>query len=790
MATATPATQTLAVAGLAAEAEIRVDRWGIPHLKAESESDLFFLQGFNAARDRLWQIDLWRKRGLGLLAADFGPGFLAQDHAARHFLFRGDMAAEWAAYASDAEAICTAFVSGINAFVALTEAEPARLPAEFQLFGTRPARWQAEDVVRIRTHALTRNAVSEILRANVLARSNAETDALRSRIDPPTSLDPAPGIDLADVPLEALRLFKLATAPVTFEAGRLSAGMEDAWRWTVVTDLGDIVRATSEEGSNNWVVHGTRTATGRPIVASDPHRAQAVPSLRYLVHLTAPGFDAIGAGEPSAPGISIGHNGTTAFGLTIFGTDQEDVMVYETAPGDADLYRYGDGFERIRRVQESFEIKGHPAAELTLSFTRHGPVLHEDRTKNRAIALRTVWLEPGAAAYLGSLTAMRATSVADFGAALTHWGTPSVNHVCADTAGDTAWYTAGFTPVRPNWNGLLPVPGDGSHEWQGFLPASDLPHQVNPAEGFLATANEMNLPADRAPDAPGIGYEWIEPSRAERIKAVLRADAAHSLAAAGRLQNDVVSLPALRLCRLLAAAQQVAPADGDAALAHNLFRGWDGALGAGSAPGALFELWWMKHLRPALLTAMAPDPALRALLVPGHVESLVSLLEAPNARFGTEPEAARDRLLGETLAAAVADARARLGEDPAAWRWGNLHHAMFQHAASAVPEGGERHWDVGPLPLGGSASTPMHAGYRLGDFRVITGASVRLLMDVGDWDQSLCINAPGQSGDPLSPHYGDLAPLWADGAYVPMLYSEARIAEATETLIRLIPATS
>lgn len=778
--------ETITLDGLDSPAEIRVDHWGVSHLRAASEADLFFLQGFNAARDRLWQIDLWRKRGLGQLAADFGPGYLAQDHAARHFLYRGDMAAEWAAYASGAEAICQAFAAGINAYVALTEAEPGRLPPEFALFGTRPARWQPEDVVRIRTHALTRNAASEILRANVLARSDAATDALRAAIEPPTGLDAAPGIDLGAIPLEALRLFKLATAPVTFEPARLAATLDEAWRWTEVTDLGEVVRATTEEGSNNWVVSGARTATGRPLLASDPHRAHAIPSLRYLVHLSAPGFDAIGAGEPAVPGISIGHNGSTAFGLTIFGADQEDVYVYETQAGDPERYRYADGWEAFRRIEERFAVASAPEQTLTLSFTRHGPVLHEDPVRRQAIALRSVWLEPGSAAYLGSLSAMRATSVAEFGAALTHWGTPSVNHVCADTSGTVAWYAAGFTPIRPNWNGLLPVPGDGSHEWAGFLPAEALPHVVNPAEGFFATANEMNLPADRPADAPSIGHEWIEPSRAERIKGVLRADDRHTLEAAGALQNDVQSLPAVRLCALLAALSE----DRDRAVAEPraLLAGWDGRLAADSAPAALCEVWWMKHLRPGLLEVLAPDPAVRALLLPGHVESLIGLLEQPDPRFGPDPAGARDRLLRATLARAFADLCRRLGPDPSAWRWGDLHHGYFEHAAAPIRAQSERtEWDVGPLPLGGSRSTPAHAGYRLSDFRVTAGASVRLLIDVGNWDASLCINAPGQSGDPASPHYGDLAPLWATGRYVPLLYTTERVEDATSRLIRLVP---
>jgi penicillin amidase len=785
----TASAETLRLEGLEEAASIRVDRWGIPHIQAENEKDLFFVQGFNAARDRLWQLDLWRKRGLGLLAADFGPGYLAQDHATRHFLYRGDMAAEWASYAPDAQSICTAFAAGINAYVTLCEAEPARLPPEFARFGTRPSYWQPDDVVRVRTHALTRNGASEILRANVMALADPETDLLRSKIEPPVELKVAPGISLADIPLMALRPFKLATAPVTFERERLTATLDDIWKWTEVTDLGDIVRATSEEGSNNWVVHGSRTHTGRPVLASDPHRTHAVPSLRYLVHLKAPGFDAIGTGEPTAPGISLGHNGSTAFGLTIFGADQEDVYVYETKRDEPDLYRYGDGWEAIRRIEERFEVKGFDDQVLTVSLTRHGPVLHENPAGNLAIALRSVWLSPGSSAYLGSLSVMRSQSVADFGTSLGSWGTPSVNHVCADVKGNIGWFTAGFTPVRTNWHGLLPVPGDGSHEWNGFLAPDELPRAVNPPAGFVATANEMNLPADRVSDAPSIGHEWVEGSRAARIKSVLKADPAHSTAAAMRLQTDAYSMPAARICAVLTATSQRHEMTAVQRKAVALLSGWDFVLGADSGAAALFEVWWMKHLRPAIFSFFVPDPAVRALLIPGDVDTLLELLEAPDAQLDPGPTTARDEMLLRTLAAAFEDCTARLGPEPATWAWGRLHQAVFEHAASRVASSDMADaWNVGPLPMGGSRSTPMHAGYRMSDFRVIAGASVRLVMDVGEWDKSFCINTPGQSGDPRSPHYADLAEGWSQGRYVPLLYSDNRIAQETTHSICLLPA--
>ncbi|WP_244493697.1 penicillin acylase family protein [Aureimonas sp. AU4] len=774
-------TETIALPGLLAPAEIRVDRWGIPHIRASGEADLFFLQGFNAARDRLWQIDLWRKRGLGLLAADFGPGYLAQDHAARHFLYRGDMDAEWRSYADDTKVICTAFAAGVNAFVALCEREPHRLPPEFALFGTKPLRWEPADVVRIRSHALTRNGVSEILRANVMAAADAETDLMRFEIDPPVSPRFSGGVTAADVPLECISLFKLATAPVTFERERLEATLADAWVWTEVTDLGDIVRRAAEEGSNNWAVHPSRTRSGRPILASDPHRAHAVPSLRYLAHLEAPGLNVIGAGEPSAPGLSIGHNETLAFGLTIFGADQEDVCVYETREGDPRFYRYGEGWEAIRRIEERFAVRGCDDQHLTLSFTRHGPVLHEDTARRRAVALRTVWLLPGSAAYLGSLSYMREPTTRGFAASLGHWGTPSVNHVAADTGGDIGWFTAGFTPRRRNWHGLLPVPGDGTHEWDGFLEPGELPRALNPERGFVFSANEMNLPPDRPRDAPTIGHEWADASRARRIESVLEQDASHTVEASMALQTDVHSRPAAVLVPLL---EGLRPAAGETARAIALLADWDHQLEADSAAAALFEVWWMKHLRPAVLSRAAPDPKVRKLLLPGDFDRILSSLGRAGPLW-TVPE--RDALLLSTLADAVAECARRLGSEPAEWRWGALHRALFEHEASGVKARPDTAWDVGPLPVGGSRSTPMHAAYRLDDFVVTAGASVRLVMDVGEWDASVCINAPGQSGDPASPHYGDLAPLWSTGAFVPLLYSRTRVDEATRHLIRLVP---
>jgi penicillin G amidase len=403
--------QYLTIAGLSAPVEIRIDTWGVPHIKAENLPDLFFAQGFNAARDRLWQVDLARKRGLGWLAADFGPGYLEQDRAARLFLYRGDIEAEWACYGPDSKDICTAFVNGINAYIDLLGIRPELVPPEFTQFGTKPQKWAAEDVVRVRTHGWVRNALSEIVRANVMAKSDADTDLLRANLEPHVEPYVAKGIDLQSIPLAVLDVYKLAIAGVTFGEDRLNAPIEKAGVWKKMTPLGEVIADASMQGSNNWTIDGKRTSTGRPILANDPHRAHAVRSLRYLVHLTAPGFDAIGTGEPILPGIMIGHNGHSAFGLTLFfGPDEEDVYVYETKPGDPNSYRYQGGWEAMTIVEESVEVKGAPDQKLTLRFTRHGPVIFEDAPNNRAYAVRTVITEPGATPYGASLISMRARS--------------------------------------------------------------------------------------------------------------------------------------------------------------------------------------------------------------------------------------------------------------------------------------------------------------------------------------------------------------------------------------------
>ena len=471
LAQAAPIHEIRVVTGLEAPAEIRIDRWGIPHIYAASVRDAFFLQGYNAARDRLWQIDLWRKRGLGLLAQDFGPAYAAQDRAARLFLYRGDITAEWAAYGPDAKADTQAWVAGVNAYVAEINAGKRALPLEFKLAGNGPGLWAAQDVVRIRSHGLTRNAGLEVARARIACAAGLPATRLLKLLEPTWTTKIPDGLDPCDIPEGVMADYDLATSGVRFSA--TSAGL-------AALDV-----PPDAVGSNNWTIAGSHTTTGRPILANDPHREHGAPSLRYIVHLDAPGLSVIGAGEPALPGISIGHNDKVAFGLTIFPADQEDLYVYETDPKDPDLYRYDGGWERMNLSRETVKVKGQDDREVVLKFTRHGPVIYADHDRHRAYAIRSVWGEPGTSAYFGSTRYMTAKTWPQFKAALAGWGAPSENQIYADVAGHIGWVAAGRVPNRPNWDGLLPVPGDGRYEWQGFLTPDQLPSLADPSKGWL-----------------------------------------------------------------------------------------------------------------------------------------------------------------------------------------------------------------------------------------------------------------------------------------------------------------
>ncbi|HSM59278.1 MAG TPA: penicillin acylase family protein, partial [Longimicrobiales bacterium] len=421
----------LDVPGLERPVEILVDRWGIAHIYAETEHDLFFAQGWNAARDRLFQLELWRRQATGTVAEILGPRELQRDVGTRLFRFRRDLEQELRHYHPRGVEIVGAYVEGINAYVESANRRPDELPIEFRLLGIRPQLWTPE-VVLSRHQGLLGNIGAELRWGRRVARIGADRVKALADFgpgDPDLTLDP--GIDPAGLQEDILAVYDAFRGSVRFrpedivtadrgdaeafamlERAAAAAAHETAW------DPGSSV------GSNNWVVSGARTESGYPIMANDPHRTQGAPSLRYWVHLVGPGWNVIGGGEPSLPGVSIGHNEHGAWGLTVFSTDGEDLYVYDTNPSNPNEYRYRGGWEAMTVVRETIPVKGRRPEVVDLKYTRHGPVVFEDRERNKAYAVRAAWMEIGGAPYLASLRMDQATTWEEFREACSYSNIP------------------------------------------------------------------------------------------------------------------------------------------------------------------------------------------------------------------------------------------------------------------------------------------------------------------------------------------------------------------------------
>ncbi len=766
--------------GLEAAAEIIVDHWGVPHIYAGTYYDAFFLQGFNAARDRLWQIDLWRRRGLGQLSAVFGPSFVEQDRAARLFLYRGDMYREWLAYGSDSKRIVEAFTAGINAYVELLETHPELMPPEFELLGYQPARWDPSDVLRIRSNGLWRNVITEVRRARIACEHGLEAATLNQVLEPAWETEIPEGFDPCALPEGVLDDYSLAKAPVRFAADSLSLRSAPTGELIAEARAADL---NATFGSNNWVVAPGRTTTGRPILADDPHRSHGVPSLRYITHLSAPGLDVIGAGEPALPGISIGHNGTIAFGLTIFRIDQEDLYVYDRTRlrtrGDnrRGAYVYQGRPEGIEVIEEVIEVRDEAPRTVTLSFTRHGPVVYE--TNRNLYAVRAAWLEPGMAPYLGSIEYMRAKNWREFVAALNRWGAPSENQVYADTDGNIGYKPAGLFPRRTTWDGLLPVPGDGRYEWEGFFDMDVLPEEYNPSRGFAGTANAMSLPPGYPIAEQRVGFEWSAPWRYRRLFEVLYQQSEHSLSDSSGLQRDYHSVLAREVVARLPAAALHPEHAGLAML-----KAWDAVLDPDSAAAALYAVWFYRHLQTALLDAALPDG--RQHITGMDTQAVLAALD---------DSAGVDAAL-DSLAVAWRATAEVLGADPSDWRWGTLHRIAFEHPLLGLAEAEADASDLAEAmrypsyPRGGTANTTNNTSFSASSFDVRSGASFRMVLDVGRWDDAEMTNAPGQSGDPRSPFYDNLLEGWAKDSSFPLLYSRDAVEANAALRITLTPSAS
>lgn len=791
---------TVHIAGLSQPVEIIRDRWGINHIYAQNEPDLFLAQGYAAARDRLFQFEIWRRQATGTIAEILGQREVERDRGARLHQFRGDLDDELQRYHPRGKLIIESFVRGVNAYIAETERDPARLPMEFRMLGITPGRW-TPSVVISRHQALTANLAEEVRSLRAIKASSI--DQVRAVMhfqggNPRFTLDPA--IDPGIFPDDVLAVYSAFRASIDFRPEHIapqfrgSTPLADDRRGGARHDLiapdpagpADLEAEARDIGSNNWVVDGSRTVSTMPIMANDPHRVIAAPSLRYWVHLVAPGWNVIGGGEPVLPGVSIGHNEHGAWGLTIFGQDAEDLYVYDTNPANENEYRYRGGWEAMRVVKDTIPVRGGPPQAVELKYTRHGPVLFEDRANRKAYAVRAAWLEPGGAPYLASLRMDQATTWEEFKAACAFSNMPSENMVWVDRLGNIGWHAAGIQPIRRNWSGVLPVPGDGRYEWDGFLPIEALPSERNPARGFIATANNYLLPADY-PYKDLLHLTWADAFRASRISEVLGSGRMFSVGEMTRLQNDDLSIVA----RVLVPLARSMPLSNPASMrARDLLVNWDFVLDKDSAAAGVYEMWQRRVL--ANTREMVIPAAIRKVAGAGFgsTKKLIDDLLSPDGRFGADPIAGRDAVLARSLDEAVAELTKRFGGDMQAWKYGHekYHHALIRHPLSdAVNDATRAKLDVGPMPRGGDGMTISATG---GGDNQTSGGSLKIIADTAEWDNSVGLNTPGQSGDPDSPHYRDLFQLWAQGKYFPVAYSRAKVESVRESTTRLAPGAT
>lgn len=740
------------VAGLSGPVEIVTDRQGIPHITATTVPDAFFGQGYAAATQRLWQLDLSHRRGLGRLSAAFGPDFVPFDIAARTMLFRGDLAAEWAALDPRLPAIVRSFVAGINARVREVRADPSLLPPEFTAMDMLPDEWMPEDLLTAR-YGNGANVASEFRRARLACAGQLGADELMQPLQPAWPLAVPQGLDPCALQPSDLDLFHRLSGPLPFRKG---AGSD--------TGVRDVDAA---DGSNAWVIAPHRSATGRAILANDPHLPFSVPGPRFMTHLRAPGLDAIGAGPANRPGFMFGHNDRIAWGRTNFNIDQEDLYVLRLNE-DATAYRGKAGWEDITRVRESIAVRGAPDVTVVIGTTRLGPIIAEG--PGRAITLRAASLLPGPPMTLEYLLLPLATDWPSYLHAVRAavWGS---NYMYADTEGNIGWQTGGRVPRRRTHDGLMPVPAEAGHDWDGIIPIEEMVGEFNPPRGWIATANQMPLPPDYPINDRRLGFEWTSNDRYLRIAEVLEAQTSHSMADSLALQHDTVSMRARALRPLLA---RIRAADLAPQLA--MLRLWDGRVDANSEAAALYELW-SAGLQSAMAERLIPSAA-RRLVTAIHPHVVRDLLLAPDARLGEDPVRTRDQMLETALRKATA---ARAGRD-----WGTIHTVRLHHSlAASMPH---LRADIAGLGSGGDGTTVMARWWAgLADTNTSGGASFAAVVDVGNWDATLAINAPGQSGDPRSANYADAYGPWLRGNYTALPYSQAAIDAVAAARLVLVP---
>ena len=760
----------LTLDGLHAEVEVVRDRWGVPHIYGQDAHDLYFALGFVHAQDRLWQMEFRRRLASGTLAEVLGKPALTADRLMRRMGLRRTAEQQLRELDADTRVNLEAYTAGVNSYL---ERKRARLPVEFRLLRLRPQPWTLVDVVTLakwQGWILSSNWDTEIVRSRIIDRLGAEAAADLEPLYPegaPLAVPPGAGYHPSDGDL--LKEYE-AMARLAPRGG----------------------------GSNNWVVDGAKSSTGKPLLANDPHLPPEMPGIWYEVHLSGGGLDVVGASLAGLPAVVIGHNRRIAWGVTASTVDQQDLYVIHVNPENSRQYRYQGRWRDGDVAYEPIWVRGRsePVMEEVL-VTHHGPVISPAIDgESRALAVRSVPLESLALIRAGQRL-VAAENWDGFREALHEWSAPGLNFVYADVDGNIGYQLAGFVPVRRKGRGMVPAPGwDKDYEWNGYVPFEELPHSHNPEAHFVATANNR---IDQGNGRYPIYGEWLDGYRVRRIVEMLRAKDKLSLDDFRTMHADCFSLAGREVAQHLARLQ---PEDEKSRRALEYIRDWDYRLSADSVAAALYSVFFYHMYRNTF--AQKLGDALDSytgqgvhLLAPASgygyrvASHLAKLMEEAPPDWFSGHDGQRDTwqtVMLRSLEEAIQYLEARLGKDMSRWQWGRLHRVTFSHPLGQVRPL-RRLFNRGPIPADGDMNTVVHASYDPASpyDASLAVVSYRQIIDLGDFRNSLSMHTTGQSGQPGSRHYDDMIGPWRSVEYHPMLFERPDVLEAAESTLILRP---
>ncbi len=780
---------TVALPGLSAPAQVYRDAWGIPHARAASENDAFYVQGFFTAQDRLWQMEFDRRRGSGRWAEAAGSAALDQDIMMRRFRLVDSAQADYGAVSASTRELMDAYAAGVNAWIETAAAE-GTLPVEYSITGLEPEPWQPWDglvVFKVR-HILMGVFESKTWRAQLVRQLGPEKASLLN-----------PGYQPGQ--LQILPPGSRYEGELDYYLAELMAGAE------AVNLLNE-----TDSGSNSWALAGDRTATGKPLLAGDSHRALDTPNVYYQSHVACPEWDVIGLAIPGVPGFPhFGHNDRVAWCITHLSGDYQDLYIEDFEGKGTGLYRMPDinqdGDSRWTDFharhwrpadsrEEEVKVRGGEDYHFTSWATRHGPIIAGGPPGRYGLALQYTATD-GPKAWPDIIPAMlRARDSNRLADEMRGWVDPANNFVFADVDGNIGYLSRGEIPIRSGDNARLPVTGwSKDYEWQGNIPFEELPRSINPAEGYIVTAN--NKPV--GDDYPYyISSEFTPGFRAERVREALLALDRPTAADMARVHQERISIPALAYLKFLKENKGRIPAENAlAAAALERLLSWSGSMdGDAVAPtiysacrDALLRRIYLHNLGEEL-TAQAWHPANRGTgAFMARVRSqFIYMFPEDDRRLLPEGET-WPSMLSTALAEGVATLQATLGDDLEGWRWDKVHQARPRHTLSdAFPEMADL-LDPPAIPMSGDGDTPLAGAYSPADLATVGGLSVaRYAYDLADWDNSFWAIPLGASGHPGSPHYHDQSGTWQKVEMIPMEYGWDGIIARSQALQTLEPA--